>query len=91
MTTTHPGMPSVLDARGIHFSYGAIAALKGVDLDVRAGEVVCVIGPNGAGKSTLARVVGGLTPPAQGQVLLDGKPLPKRSHLAVSSGVASVL
>ena len=88
---THSGQDPVLTARDIHFSYGAIAALRGVNVSVHAGEVVCVIGPNGAGKSTLARIVGGLAKPAKGEVLLDGAPLPARDYQAVSSGVASVL
>ena len=51
---------------------GRRAALAGVDLTVRAGELVCVLGPNGAGKTTLLRVLAGVLPPAEGEVLLFG-------------------
>jgi len=90
MTTTASDGP-LLDARGIVYRYGAINALRGVDLRVDRGEAVCVIGPNGAGKTTLARVVGGLYKPNDGKILIDGQPLPKRAHDVVASGVCSVL
>jgi branched-chain amino acid transport system ATP-binding protein len=53
-------------------SFGALAALTDVSLDVRAGEVVSVIGPNGAGKSTLFNVITGLHAPTAGRVMFDG-------------------
>jgi branched-chain amino acid transport system ATP-binding protein len=81
----------LLEARGVGYSYGAISALRDVDLHVNAGEAVCVIGPNGAGKTTFARVAGGLYPPKTGTITLDGRPVPKRAHDVVAAGVASVL
>lgn len=81
----------ILEARDVTFKYGAIIALRGVSVSVRAREVVCVIGPNGAGKSTLAHVIGGLAKPESGSVSLEGRPLPSRPHRAVIAGVASVL
>jgi branched-chain amino acid transport system ATP-binding protein len=81
----------LLEARGVVYRYGAISALRGVDLRVDRGEAVCVIGPNGAGKTTLARVAGGLYRPAEGALLVGGEPLPRRAHEAVARGVGSVL
>ncbi len=85
------GRPPLLEARGVAYNYGAISALRSVNLYVRPGEAVCVIGPNGAGKTTFARVAGGLYSPAKGEVLLDGKALPRQAHDVVVAGVASVL
>ncbi|WP_412517249.1 ATP-binding cassette domain-containing protein [Actinomadura madurae] len=69
--------PALLSVRALGASYtrSGGAALRGVDLDVAAGECVAVLGPSGAGKTTLARCVTGLLPPESGTVLLDGRPL----------------
>ena len=55
----------------IHTYYGHIAALKGVSLEVRAGEIVALIGANGAGKSTTLRTISGLTPARRGTITYD--------------------
>ena len=55
-------------------TYGAIRALKGINLEVNAGEVSCVLGDNGAGKSTLIKIMAGLHPHNEGDLLVDGKP-----------------
>ena len=52
--------------------YGDIQVLWGVDLDVEAGEIVCLVGSNGAGKSTLLKCVSGLLPPTAGRILMKG-------------------
>jgi simple sugar transport system ATP-binding protein len=53
-------------------TYGAIRALKGINLTVKAGEVTCVLGDNGAGKSTLIKIISGLHPHNEGELLVDG-------------------
>ena len=63
---------SMLALEGVRKSFGELEVLKGIDLAVRQGEVVCVIGPSGSGKSTLLRCINLLEPPNQGRILLEG-------------------
>jgi branched-chain amino acid transport system ATP-binding protein len=72
-------MPPLLALEGVVAGYGAGDILRGVDLTVEAGEVVCLIGPNGAGKSTVLKSVSGLLRPRLGRVLLDGEPITRLS------------
>jgi len=62
----------LLEARDLRVSRGGRAILRGIDLDVRAGEVLGVLGPSGAGKSTLFRALVGEEPPDQGTIRLGG-------------------
>lgn len=78
----------LLSIKDLSVNYGAIRALKKADLDVYAGEIVAVIGANGAGKSTLMNAIMGDVPRARGEILLDGKPLPKKSYQVVMAGVS---
>src|SRR5207302_7570705 len=76
MATTAPpeaGREWLLSLRGIHKRFPGVHALKGVDLDVRAGEVHAVVGENGAGKSTLMQVLAGVYRPDAGRIDFDGK------------------
>jgi branched-chain amino acid transport system permease protein len=70
-----PGVaPTVrLELRGVVASYGAVRALDGVDLTVRAGEVHALVGPNGSGKSTALRVAAGAVRPQSGAVHVEGE------------------
>src|SRR2546430_2632458 len=69
---TSNGQPLVaLD--NVHVYYGNIAAVKGLSITVRSGEIVTLIGSNGAGKSTTLRTISGLLRPRQGQVAFEGR------------------
>jgi simple sugar transport system ATP-binding protein len=64
---------ALLELHGIAKHFGAIEALKGVDLTIEPGEVVGLMGDNGAGKSTLVKIVAGNFPPSEGEIRLDGE------------------
>ena len=64
---------SILSIRGLRKSFGATEIIRGVDLDLRAGERRALIGPNGAGKSTLFHLISGYLRPTAGTVVLDGQ------------------
>jgi len=81
----------LLHARGVRKRFPGVQALAGVDLCLRAGEIHALMGQNGAGKSTLIKVLTGVYPPDQGEVLLDGRPLRARTPLeAQQSGISTV-
>ena len=80
-----------LEVRDITKHYGGVQALRGVSLQVDAGEVLGVVGDNGAGKSTLLKILSGATFPSSGQVLLEGHPVRFASPAAArEAGVATV-
>ena len=62
---------SSIRVRGIRKSFGDLEVLRGVDLDINPGEVLCVVGPSGSGKSTLLRCINLLVEPDEGEVYLD--------------------
>lgn len=63
----------MVEVLGVHKSFGKTEVLKGVDLQVGAGEVMCVVGPSGSGKSTLLRTINRLETPDRGLVLVAGE------------------
>lgn len=65
----------MLKIDNLKVSYGSIAALRGVSIDVAAGEIVAVIGPNGAGKSSLLLTLAGVAKAQGGEVRFDGQPI----------------
>ncbi|MCK6548914.1 ABC transporter ATP-binding protein [Myxococcota bacterium] len=79
----------LLEISGLHVAYGAIKALRGVDLTLGKGEVVALIGGNGAGKTSTLRAVSGMLRPTAGKVRLEGKDITGiKSHLLVPRGMA---
>ena len=62
---------TILHASNVHKRYGALQVLKGVDLEVKQGEVLAIIGASGAGKSTLLHIIGTLDNPDQGKVMIE--------------------
>lgn len=81
----------MLEIHDIHAYYGNIHALKGISLNVDAGEIVTLIGANGAGKSTTLKAICGLLKPRRGKILLEGEDLaPFRTHEIIYKGVAMV-
>ncbi|MGH3758108.1 sugar ABC transporter ATP-binding protein [Actinophytocola sp.] len=74
MTEAGEPVTALLELRDVHKSFDAVWALRGVSLELHAGEVHALAGENGAGKSTVVRVIGGEHQPDAGELLLDGEP-----------------
>jgi polar amino acid transport system ATP-binding protein len=62
----------ILRLQGVGKRFGKLQVLRGIDLEIKRGEVVCVLGPSGSGKSTLLRCINLLEPPEEGRILLEG-------------------
>jgi len=83
--------PALLELRGLAVAYGGIRAVRGIDLHVNAGELVCLIGANGAGKSTTLRAICGLVPPSDGDIVYDGQSIKgRKSFELVRQGLVMV-
>lgn len=85
------GSSSLLTLAGLRAGYGGFDVLRGIDLEVRSGEIVGIIGPNGSGKSTIFKAVFGLISARDGEVRFDGEPIIRRrpQHL-LRQGIAMV-
>src|SRR3954468_19695383 len=80
----------MLKIRNLDVSYGAISAVRGVNLNVASGEIVALVGANGAGKTTVARAIAGLVP-YRGEILYAGSPVkPNRAEHNLRAGIALV-
>jgi branched-chain amino acid transport system ATP-binding protein len=81
----------VLQVQGIDVFYGDVQALRGLTLEVRAGEVVALVGANGAGKTTTLRTISGLLKPRRGQILFQGEAIDRLApHEIVERGISHV-
>jgi branched-chain amino acid transport system ATP-binding protein len=82
---------TLLDVRDLRVRYGAIEALRGVDLTIRQGELVALIGSNGAGKSTCLKALAGILRPIEGSIRFAGEELAREpAHRIVSRGMVLV-
>jgi D-xylose transport system ATP-binding protein len=77
-TPGDPGAP-LLSVRGIVKHFGAVEALRGVDLDIFPGQVTALVGDNGAGKSTLIKIVAGIWGQTAGEMFWEGRPMTVRN------------
>ncbi len=79
----------LLEVKDLHVSYGAISAIKGIDLVVKRGEVVTILGANGAGKTTTLRTISGLLKSKSGNIIFDKNDITKtEAHDIVSLGMS---
>ena len=74
----------MIDPKDIHKSFGKLEVLKGIDLHIDKGEVVSIVGPSGAGKTTLLQILGTLSRPTSGEVIIDGTPVQMLSDKQIS-------
>jgi branched-chain amino acid transport system ATP-binding protein len=79
----------MLKLTDIHTFYGPIEALRGIDLEIRQGEIVCLIGNNGAGKSTALMTISGILKPKEGSIIFEGNQISGRPpHEIVRKGIS---
>ncbi len=74
----------MIQAKDIRKSYGKLEVLKGINLDISAGEILSITGPSGAGKTTLLQIIGSLDNPTSGEVLIDNTSITKLNEKALA-------
>ena len=77
----------MLKIEDLFVSYGHIMAVKGVDMEINEGEIVCLIGANGAGKTTIMQSISGLVPVRKGRIFFEGKNIAKEKSPIRESAV----
>ena len=81
----------MIEIKNLHYSYGKITALRGINLAANSGEITAINGPNGAGKSTLMKMLFGMLAPTEGQIFVDGKEVHfSSSSDAIAAGLGMV-
>lgn len=80
----------MLKIENLHYSYGKIAALRGIDFEVQDREIMAIVGANGAGKSTLLKCLAGLLKPQSGSIILNGEILESKPHKVVKKRMVLV-
>ncbi len=70
-----PDSPPLIEMRNIHKQFGAVQALRGVDLTLYQNQVLGLVGDNAASKSTLMKILTGAYSPDQGEIFIDGQPV----------------
>lgn len=82
---------SMLEVKNLKVAYGGIHAVKGIDLEIKQGELVALIGANGAGKTTTLKTLVGMVKPASGDILFNGQSIASMpAHEHVSQGLVMV-
>ena len=79
---------ALLEIRNLEVHYGAIAAVRGINMDVEQGKIVALLGANGAGKTSTLRAVSGVIHPSGGQIIYNGEPLKKRAYQVAKQGIS---
>jgi branched-chain amino acid transport system ATP-binding protein len=83
--------PTILEVKGLTSHYGRIQALRGLDIEVREGQLVALVGANGAGKTTLLRALSGVQPASGGEIHFRGEPITRlRPDKRVRLGICQV-
>ena len=82
---------ALLELQDVHTYYDSIHALKGISVELDAGEIVTLIGANGAGKTTILNTISGLLHPREGSIFFEGEPIQhKKAHEVVNLGISQV-
>ena len=74
----------MIEIKNIHKSFGQLKVLKGIDLEIKKGEIVSIVGPSGAGKTTLLQIIGTLDKPNEGEVVINDINISKLSNNKLS-------
>ncbi len=92
MSMPHPttDVAPILKVRGVSKTFPSVKVLDNINFDVRPGEVNALLGENGAGKSTLIKLMSGYYEQDEGEILIDGKPLPATPSAAHKAGIATI-
>ena len=81
-------MSEILKITNLKLNYGPIAAIKGIDLTVKKGQIVAILGANGAGKTSTLKVISGLLKPTDGEIIFDGNKISgKPAHTIAKQGI----